>query len=51
MSMRSQGLNHIGLYLGDQLLLHHLQDSLSSRDLLDECLLRCIGKRIRYELA
>jgi len=51
MKMRSQGLNHIGLYLGDQLLLHHLQDRLSSRDLLDEWLLRCIGKRIRYDLA
>ena len=51
MKMRSQGFNHIGLYLGDQLLLHHLQDRLSSRDLLDEWLLRCIGKRIRYEFA
>ena len=51
MKMRSKGFNHIGLYLGDQLLLHHLQDRLSSRDLLDEWLLRCIGKRIRYDLA
>ena len=51
MSMRSQGLNHIGLYLGDQLLLHHLQNRLSSRDLLDEWLLKCTGKRIRYDFA
>ena len=51
MSMRSPGLNHIGLYLGDQLLLHHLQNRLSSRDLLDEWLLKCTGKRIRYDFA
>ena len=51
MSIGSPGLNHIGLYLGDQLVLHHLQNRLSSRDLLDEWLLKCIGKRIRYEFA
>ena len=50
-SMRSPGLNHIGVYLGDpdpQMVLHHLQDRLSSRDVLDEWLLKCLGKRIRY---
>ncbi len=47
-SMRSPGLNHIGVYLQDQLVLHHLQNRLSSRDVLDEWLLKCLGKRIRY---
>ena len=51
MSIGSPGLNHIGLYLEKQLVLHHLQNRLSSRDLLDEWLLKCIGKRIRYEFA
>tara|TARA_R100000329_G_scaffold72834_1_gene63371 strand:- start:5634 stop:6335 length:702 start_codon:yes stop_codon:yes gene_type:complete len=48
MSMRSSGLNHIGVYLSDQMVLHHLENRLSTRDLLDEWLLKCIGKRIRY---
>ena len=51
MSIKSPGMNHIGLYLGGNLVLHHLQSRLSSRDLLDEWLLKCIGKRIRYEFA
>ena len=48
MAISSKGLNHIGLYLPDQIVLHHLQNRLSSRDLLDEWLLKCIGRRIRY---
>ena len=48
MSMCSKGLNHIGVYIGDQMVLHHLEKRLSSRDLLDEWLLKCIGRRIRY---
>ena len=51
MSIGSPGLNHIGLFLENQLVLHHLQNRLSSRDLLDEWLLKCIGKRIRYDIA
>ena len=48
MSIGSDGLNHIGVYLDNNILLHHLQNRLSSRDLLDEWLLKCIGRRIRY---
>ena len=48
MSINSSGLNHIGVYLEEQTVLHHLQNRLSSRDLLDEWLLKCTGKRIRY---
>jgi len=47
-SIGSPGLNHIGLYIDNQLVLHHLQHRLSSRDLLDEWLLKCMGRRIRY---
>tara|TARA_Y100000361_G_C11034448_1_gene276541 strand:- start:45 stop:749 length:705 start_codon:yes stop_codon:yes gene_type:complete len=48
MSIHSLGLNHIGVFLGENVLLHHLEKRLSSRDLLDEWLLKCIGRRIRY---
>jgi len=48
MSVKSKGLNHIAVYLGGNSILHHLANRLSSRDQLDEWLLKCIGKRIRY---
>ena len=46
-SISSPGLNHIGVYLQGQEILHHLENRLSSRDQLTEWLLTWMGRRIR----
>lgn len=48
MAVESNKLNHVGVYLGDDYVLHHLRGRLSSRDLRSEWLLKCLGRVLRY---
>ena len=48
MSIMSPGLNHVAIYLGDNVL-HHLRDRLSCREPYSEWLFKCTGGRYRYD--
>jgi len=43
MSIGNDKLNHIGVYVGDQMILHHLRNRLSSRDIYGGWLQKCTG--------
>jgi len=47
MSIMGKGLNHVALFLGDEIL-HHLADRLSCKEPYSEWLFKCTGKRLRY---
>ena len=48
MSIGAPTLNHIGVYVGDQQILHHLGNRLSCRDIYGGWLLESTGMRLRY---
>jgi proteasome lid subunit RPN8/RPN11 len=49
MAIDSNKLNHVGVYIGDQMVLHHLRGRLSSRDIVGEWILNVTGRVLRHE--
>ncbi|MFZ9349522.1 MAG: C40 family peptidase [Candidatus Fonsibacter ubiquis] len=48
MCISGSGLNHCGIYIGDQLILHHVRGRLSSRDIYGGWLMKQTGRRLRW---
>jgi proteasome lid subunit RPN8/RPN11 len=48
MQIEGNGLNHCGVYVGDQLVLHHIRGRLSSSDIYGEWLRKCTGRILRH---
>jgi proteasome lid subunit RPN8/RPN11 len=44
----ARGLNHVAVYVGDQMILHHIRGRLSSRDLLGSYYLKNTGRALRH---
>lgn len=48
MQIRGKGLNHAGVYIGNQMVLHHIRGRLSSIDVYGEWLQKCTGRIVRH---
>lgn len=48
MAIGSNKQNHVGVYVGDGMVLHHLRPRLSSVDLYSGWLQKCTGRRLRH---